>query len=92
MDERELGVSESEIHEAWRRALGFDESPDDPEAKSVADLAEWFGCSTSSAKRRADLAVKDGTMERLQVNRRRKGDQVMRKLTVYRLLPSTAAD
>lgn len=84
--DRELSVTEDEIRQRLAEVLGFaDIVEDDPDALTVAQLCELFGCSEPTAKKRAEAAVRQGKMKRLKVRRPdSRGRKVI--MTVYKLI------
>lgn len=84
--EAEVNITDQEIYEELARVLGFEDiQEDDPDALTVAQLCELFGCSEPTAKKRAEAAVRQGKMKRLKV---RRPDSRGRKMimTVYKLI------
>jgi len=66
-----IDVTEAEAYQDWREAMGLEVVVDDPDAKTVQQLAEMFDCARTTARRYANDAVKAGRMEKVRVKRGR---------------------
>jgi len=73
-----LDVSASQAFEDWREALGLEEIVDDPDAKTVDELAAMFDVAKSTARRKAEEAVGAGRMEKIRVKRGRQPQDAWR--------------
>ena len=65
MAAHDLDVTDAQINQDWRAALGMDDlQDDDPEALTTMQVAELLGFKThGSAKRALDRGVADGSVE-----------------------------
>ena len=66
-----VGVTAEQALEDWREGLGLEEIADAPDAKTAKELAAMFDIAVSTARRKAEAAVKEGRMEKVRVKRGR---------------------
>ena len=65
MAAHDLGVTDAQVNQDWRAALGMDDlQDDDPEALTTMQVADMLGFKThGSAKRALDQGVASGSVE-----------------------------
>ena len=88
--ERELDITEAELWEAFDQALQVQPMDEDaPGFKTIIELAEQYSMSPSPMRRKVQVALRAGTLERRKVRRAINSRRIM--VWVYRPKPPTEA-
>ena len=68
--DRDLGLTEADVIESFRVALGVEDITDDPRAMTIRELRQAFGRGEKWVRGRVEALVAEGKAEQVNVLRR----------------------